>query len=533
MHSPATGPASPADLQQAVARLAAQPPGDAARIAAAEALARAVPTAVHWMNLAYEWFSAYRFAEGQAALGQALACDPDFLPARWMAFQHPPDLVPGTEAEIEAFRQRWRAGLAGFEALDFRDPRWRAHIWGCVGACCAFYLHYVDAAVEDQRRYGALLRRMMQALAPDAPPRPRPPAARRRIVFASGFLREHTVARLFVPMFERLDPARFEVHALALAPSPDSFAASLPPHVTLHRDTLLPPQWAERIAGLAPDVLVYLDIGMHPLAQGLAALRLAPVQAVLWGHPVTTGLPTIDWVLSPDAMEPPEAQAHYSERLQCLPGLGNALRPPPPVGTGEPPFRRRSGGIELFCAQSIYKLTPEHDALFAAVLARLPEARLHLIPHERPHVREAYIARLHRACAAAGVDAADRLVLHPLLPLHDYLALATACDLALDTLQWSGGMSSLDLLGQGLPIVTCEGALMRGRQTAALLRRLDAAELVVPDTERYIDTVVALARDPARRAALSARLRTHAPRLHDNDDAVAGLADFLATVRPA
>ena len=54
----------------------------------------------------------------------------------------------------------------------------------------------------------------------------------------------------------------------------------------------------------------------------LAALRLAPVQCTTWGHPDSSGLPTMDYYLSSEVMEPPDADAHYTERLVRLPGLG-------------------------------------------------------------------------------------------------------------------------------------------------------------------------------------------------------------------
>ena len=44
--------------------------------------------------------------------------------------------------------------------------------------------------------------------------------------------------------------------------------------------------------------IVYPELGMDVTSFALAALRLAPVQAATWGHPETTGLPTIDYFLS-------------------------------------------------------------------------------------------------------------------------------------------------------------------------------------------------------------------------------------------
>src|SRR5690606_26993507 len=122
--------------------------------------------------------------------------------------------------------------------------------------------------------------------------------------------------------------------------------------------------------------------------------------------------------------------------------------------------------------------------LFARILAALPGARLHLIVHQHAHVRDWLLQRMRPQLQAHGVDP-GRLVVHPFLPLPQYLGLARACDLALDTLGWSGGMSALDLLGAGVPIVAVEGRLMRQRQTAALLRLLDAGELVAADVDDY------------------------------------------------
>lgn len=56
--------------------------------------------------------------------------------------------------------------------------------------------------------------------------------------------------------------------------------------------------WRKEIAKDASHVLIYPDIGMDPGAGQLGAHRLAPVQCVTFGHPKTTGYPTIDYFLS-------------------------------------------------------------------------------------------------------------------------------------------------------------------------------------------------------------------------------------------
>ena len=79
--------------------------------------------------------------------------------------------------------------------------------------------------------------------------------------------------------------------------------------------------WRKAILNDAPDVIIYPEVGMDPVSRQLAAQRLAPVQCNSWGHPDTSGMPTLDYFLSSDLMEPPDASDHYSEKLIRLPNL--------------------------------------------------------------------------------------------------------------------------------------------------------------------------------------------------------------------
>ncbi len=45
---------------------------------------------------------------------------------------------------------------------------------------------------------------------------------------------------------------------------------------------------AQHILDNQLHILVYLDIGMDARTTQLAGLRLAPVQCVTWGHPITS-----------------------------------------------------------------------------------------------------------------------------------------------------------------------------------------------------------------------------------------------------
>jgi hypothetical protein len=244
-----------AQLKARHAELAGASADVAERLELSRRIAEARDEVTSWVDLAFECFNAYRFAEGHAAFERALALDPDYLPAHWGRFQFPDDLAPRGAADAARFRERWSQGLARFEALDFRDPRWSRHVWACIGQSTPFYLHYVCDAIDEQRRYGALLQRMMAVLDPGMT-RPPPARARRRVLFVSAHLHLHTVGRLFAPLIAGLDPRRFDVHAIQLGAVYDAVTRGLAQRVTVHHGARLPPQWRQLIGQHAPDAIV-------------------------------------------------------------------------------------------------------------------------------------------------------------------------------------------------------------------------------------------------------------------------------------
>ena len=76
------------------------------------------------------------------------------------------------------------------------------------------------------------------------------------------------------------------------------------------------------------DALIYLDIGMEPKIQILASLRLASVQCLGMGHPVTSGMTNIDFALSSELMETGNAQKYYKEKLIKLPNTSQCYPEP-------------------------------------------------------------------------------------------------------------------------------------------------------------------------------------------------------------
>ncbi len=468
-------------------------------------------------------------AGAREAYGLALDRDPGLLRALFGRELTLP-MVPADAAAVAAARSRYLEGLA----LVAREaPRHAAALsaerlldelrW------TNFLLAYQGGDdLVPQIRYARAVADLVDRGAPQwrtpVAARVRGPA-RVRVGFASAFFRDGTVGRYFERWVTDLPREDFEVVVYHLYPRIDGVAQRLSARADRFRHCAWwrPSRLAPAIREDALDILVYPELGMGEVTAALAALRLAPLQCAGWGHPVTTGRDTIDVFLSVAAMEPGDAQQHYSERLVLLPGIGTRYAAP---AKPEADSRQSAGlpaeGPLLLCSQSLFKIHPDNDALFARVLDSIPGATLVVFEGRAPELTARFQSRL----AAAGI-AAERIATLPQCGHEDFLRINALCDVMLDTLHWSGGNTSLDALACALPIVTLPGRFMRGRQSAGMLRLIGCAELIAADADDYVDIVRRVAERSSTRAAVVEKLRRGQDLLFDDSAPIAALAKFF------
>jgi len=497
----------------------------------AQRLLAVQPDAVDaWYAIALAHWQEHDLAPTVAALHEVLRRDPGHLPARWAVAHLPPDTLHADEAAMRAYVAGYLEALGAFEALGDPPPQAHAAVVAAATLCNNFYVHYaVEEALPVQRRAGALLSRLVRAVEPAAALPARPVRERPRVVFVSSFIYLHSVGKLFERLLTGLDRSRIEVQVVAVGRAHDALtarvAAAADGLVNLRRDVA---GVRAHLQGLAADVVVWLDIGMDAMLGWVAAQRVAPVQCVLWGHPITTGLDSIDWFLTADAMEREGGEADYTERVFRLPGLGcrfasPAESPPPrPAGTRPPVF-----GLP----QTLFKLTPNHDGVLARIAAALPDGRFELVPGSSAPARERLLARLQRAFREAGVDPGGRIAVQPPLERDAWFELLARFDVNLDPLGWSGGVTSFEMLWYGIPTLTLPGRSMRSRHTLAMLRTLGLEDrLVARDLDDYVRLAVDLGRSADLRAELRGLIHERKHRLYDDPAVSDALGAFLLAV---
>jgi protein O-GlcNAc transferase len=428
---------------------------------------------------------------------------------------------------------RWRARyVEGLETLERNARRFDAGQVFALdrGNFLLAYQGHDDLPL--QQRYSRFLAGLAQRAAPQwcQPMRASFDGGRRlRVGFAGSIFRDCTAGRYFERWATGLDPRRFERIVFHTGPVSDAASARMAAGVDRFEHLRLGiRETAGRIAAERLDVLVYPEVGMDAMTYVLAALRLATLQCAGWGHPVTTGSDAIDVFLTAASMEPPQAAAHYSEELVGLPGLGvDYPLPAVPEGVARAAFGLPGDRRIYACPQSLFKIHPDMDGLFADLMQGDPSGVLVFFQATARGVTEAFARRLQRILATRRIPPRGQLKFLPRLPGRDFRALLAASDVVVDTVHWSGGNTSLDALAAGTPVVTIPGRFMRGRQTAAMLGAMGLETLVAPDLAAAARTAIEVATQPDLRRDMSSAILERRGAIFSRPEPTAALGEAL------
>ena len=479
-----------------------------------------------WNNLTSILVSMRRNEDAEAAARKAIECRPDYAEAH-----HGLSVVLGYqnrlgEAEIEGrraleLRPDSATFLSNFGMVLCSQGRVEEGLSYCRRAMevmpsyavahsnLLFFMPFLpttsseDAQSERRRwyeRHGAPRARRIRphTNVPD-------PDRRLRIGYCSADFRQHAAAFVFSPVLVNGDRDAFEIYCYSDTPTEDVYTR-------LFRDVangwrsirgIRDEDVAEMVRADGIDILVDLSghSGDHRLL--VFAEKPAPVQVSALGHPAGTGLPTIDYLFS-DSITIPAAERHlYAETIYDLP-CAQGFEPPvsaPEVG----PLPVSQGAPLTFgTLNRTSKITDDVLRLWADILTELPEARLLFKDHgfDDAALRQTFLSKLE----ALGV-APERVELRGGSTRRDHLGTCNEIDIGLDPFPLGGGVTTLEHLWMGTPVITLRANSLQGRLSQSILHNLGLDEFTVPDKAGYRALARALAEDRDRLAALRAGMR--------------------------
>ena len=328
-----------------------------------------------------------------------------------------------------------------------------------------------------------------------------------RIGYVSGDFQRHPVGFLLRDVVRHHNRAQFHIHGYSMERNRDEINAAIAESADAWTEALLmsDAELAEQIHSDRIDILV--DLSGHTAYNRLSvfALRPAPVQATWIGYFHSTGLESIDYFITDPYTSPRGCGQLFSEMPVHLPHTRFCYSPPDYAPEVVPLPALERGTVTFGSFNRVEKLADPVIAAWAKILDCTPGSRLIIkavqLDQEanREHFRERFAVHgLHD----------DRLELRGASAHPDMLFEYGEIDIALDPFPFNGGMTTLEALWMGVPVVTLAGGHgVVARQTFSALSNLGLTELAFPDVDAYIQGAITLAGDLNRLTELRRNLR--------------------------
>ncbi len=368
------------------------------------------------------------------ALRKALELDPTFSVAHSNLICQL-DLSTATEAELQAERKRWAAQhTAHIEHLELRPHN------------------------RDKVRIG----------------------------YVSADIRNHSAAAGFGAMLTKFDRERFEVYAYYNNAYSDKKTEYFRGKVSVFRDVahLTDKALAEQIRDDEIDILI--DLSSHSAGNRLLtfAYKPAPVQITAWGYQTGTGLEEMDYIFSDPAYFPPEVRHLYAEKFIDMPCMF-ALE----YEEEFPPIRSyRPGRPPTFgCYNRLSKITAETYRAWGRIMAACPEARILLktVELDDESTRDAVIAQLKDV----GIDQM-RVCLMGKTSWSEHMDAYNESDVCIDPFPHGGGVTTLEGLMMGVPVIALRWPNLAGRVSSSLLASAGLHRWIAETEDEYVSLAV-------------------------------------------
>jgi protein O-GlcNAc transferase len=238
--------------------------------------------------------------------------------------------------------------------------------------------------------------------------------------------------------------------------------------------------------------------------------RPAPVNIAWFNFYATSGIDTIDYIVGDAAVIPPSEEKYYCERVLRVPGSYLAFSVPYSTPAVVSPPCLAEGHITFGSLCSQHKINDDVIAAWTTILRQAPAAKLFIKNAELGDAtnRAAMRERFNRLEIAP-----DRVLMGGPDAHETFIAAYGKADIALDTVPYNGGTTTMEALWQGVPVLTFNGDRWASRQSCSLLLAAGLDDWCLPDRDAYIAQAVELARSPATATELAALRATMRERL--------------------
>jgi predicted O-linked N-acetylglucosamine transferase (SPINDLY family) len=359
-----------------------------------------------------------------------------------------------------------------------------------------FVLDFLNDNFEDQQKARNLWwQNIGQAIAQRSQPRfvaSRDPNRRIRIGYVSADFRSHSAARCFRPMLFNHDKGGFEITCYSCSDIEDELTRDFRRAADRWRDVMELSDDALCRQIEADEIDILVDLSGHTAGHrfGVFARKAAPVQVSAGA--TGTGLPVIDYLFSDPVACPATVRHLFAEKIVDLPSIMTIEPVPEGLRPADPPLLGK-GYATFGVFNRVSKITDQAVALWSRILHAVPQSRL--LMKDTAFEDAAAKSRQRERFEECGIDP-DRIAFLGRTARPDHLAAFGEVDISLDPFPQNGGISALESMQMGVPVIALLGNSISSRAAGSILTSLAMNEWVAEDAEQYLAIAVKFAAMP-------------------------------------
>ena len=310
-----------------------------------------------------------------------------------------------------------------------------------------------------------------------------------RIGFVSGDLREHPVGFFLLGTLNYLKNENLELIAYSNSQIKDSINIKLKSYFT---------NWREIESQSNMDVIntirkdgihILIDLSGHSDKNRLPIFinRPAPIQASWISYPGTTGIPEIDYMIGDRFVIPENESGHFTEKIFRLPNMWVCFTPPDfNIDISEPPVIK-NGYVTFGSFNHLSKINKKVIFLWAKVLKSIPKSKLFL---KTKQLNDSYLKeKIISEFKGNGIDL-NSIILEGSSPRNKLLNSYNKIDIALDPFPYSGGVTSLEAIWMGVPVLTKKGSRFVSHTTESINHNLGMPDWVADNENEYVKKAI-------------------------------------------
>jgi predicted O-linked N-acetylglucosamine transferase (SPINDLY family) len=373
-----------------------------------------------------------------------------------------------------------------------------------ISAQDAFLLHSIYAENDLSDKVQDVLQMYRNAVQEVQPPygHLNHPSKERKLKvgFVSGDINNHPVMYLLAPLLELISQEKFELFIYSNGEVYDEVSVKVKANFSKN--------WrftrgvsAEVMAHLVQDdqIDILIDLSGHTAHNFLPAFAMkpAPVQVSWLGYPASTGLHTIDYVLTDDVIFPltDTKKTTWTEKPWQLEGVAFSVYRPylykqerhhMPVFQPQPTPALKNGYVTFGSGTNLVRINRETVALWAEVLKQVPTAKMKLEASTSDHDILALFEAFEISSNRIEISRRNQ---------ETQYRFYNDIDIALDLYPSNGGNTTLDTLWMGVPVITLTGAEVPSRIGASIMHHLGRPEWIADDRALFVEKAVGLASD--------------------------------------